>query len=373
VPDPRRAASVEYPLAALLALTVAALLAGCRSVLAIAEWGALQAPAMRTALGFPTVHAPCQTTLHRVFRRLDGEALAAVLRTHIAPTACPSSPELQGVALDGKAQRGRLRFAADGCPVHALSAVCHGSGLVLAHIPITAHGDKAEAELTVAPALVAQLSWRNRVVTGDALFCQRELCRQVCAAGGDYALLVKANQPGLHDAIALLFDPSADLQALPLLDRREAQTYERGHGRTADCRHLVASTDLTEYLDWPLLAQVFRLERTWERDGHAHRTVHYGITSLPPARADAARLLALRRGHWTIENQVHRHKDVNLGEDASLVHLDHGPTNLALLRDAALNLLHRAGVRQIAARLRRHAQRPEEAVALVVNPLIIHA
>ena len=372
VPDPRRAASVEHPLAAILALAVAALLTGRRSVLAMAEWGALQAPTMLAALGFPAMSSPCQSTLHRVFRRLDGEALAAVLRAHIAPVAMPADG-LQGVALDGKAHRGRLRFDAPGGPVHALSAVCHESGLVLAHAPIAATGDKAAVELTVAPVVVAHLSWRGRVLTGDALFCQRELCRQVCAAGGDYALLVKANQPALHDAIALLFDPPADLHALPLLDQRAAQTCERGHGRTDDCRCLIASTDLTAYLEWPHLAQVFRLERTWAERGTSHRTVHYGITSLSPKRADAATVLALRRGHWTIENQVHRHKDVNLGEDASLIHLDHGPMTLALLRDAALNLLHGAGVRQIAARLRRHAQRPEEAVALVLNPLPTHA
>ena len=193
------------------------------------------------------------------------------------------------------------------------------------------------------------------------------------AGGGDYLLLVKENQPALRHAIALLFDPPGDLDPLPLLDRREAHTVERGHGRTDARRHLVASTDLTSYLDWPGLAQVVRLERTWRQAGADHRAVPYGITSLPPARADPARLLALRRGHWTIENRVHRHKDVAFCEEASLVHLGQGPTVLALLPDAALHALHQAGVRQVAARLRLHAQHPEQAVALVVNPPPTHA
>jgi hypothetical protein len=102
---------------------------------------------------------------------------------------------------------------------------------------------------------------------------------------------------------------------------------------------LVASTDLAGYLDWPDAAQVFHLERTWRAHGAEHRAVQYGITSLPPEWADAAQLLALRRGHWTIENRVHRHKDVAFGEDASLIHCGAGPTILALPRDAALNLL----------------------------------
>jgi predicted transposase YbfD/YdcC len=280
-----------------------------------------------------------------------------------------SAAVAEGVAIDGKAQRGRLRFGEVGCPVHALSAFCHAQGIVLAHEPITAGTNQAEAELTVAPALLARIDWHERVLTGDALFCQRTLCHQVCQAGGDYLFLVKENQPRLHDDIALLFDPPPTVPAVPLTDRRVAHTLETGHGRRMERRELVASTDLTTYVDWPGAQQVFRLERTWHQHGQAKRTVHYGITSLAPARADAARLLALRRGHWSIENRLHRHKDVNFGEDASLIHVDHGPTVLALLRDTALNLLHRVGITRIASQLRAHSQHPERAVALVLGYL----
>jgi predicted transposase YbfD/YdcC len=369
VPDPRRAASVVYPLAAILALAVAALLANHRSVLAIAEWGARQDPALLAALGLPEGRTPCQSTLQRLFRQLDGDALAATLAGWFGPQAAPTAATAEGVAIDGKAQRGRLRFGHDGCPVHALSAFCHDQGIVLAHEPITAGTDQAEAELTVAPALLARIAWHDRVLTADALFCQRTLCQQVRAAGGDYLLLVKTNQGTLHDAIALLFDPPATVPAAPLTDRRVAHTLETGHGRTMERRTLSASTDLNDYLDWPEVRQVFRVERTWREHGQAKRTVRYGITSLAPAQADAARLLALRRGHWAIENQLHRHKDVHFGEDASLIHAGQGPTVMALLRDAALNLLHRAGIRRIAAYLRLHSQHPERAVALVVSPL----
>lgn len=372
VPDPRRAASVVYPLAAMLSLAVAALLANHRSVLAIAEWGARQDAAMLAVLGFPPGRTPCQSTLQRLFRQLDGDALAARLSACFTPSAAPAAtdPHPQGVAIDGKAQRGRLRFAAAHGPlVHALSAFCHERGIVLAHEPIDAGVAKAEAELTVAPALLARIDWQGRALTGDALFCQTALCAQVLAAGGDYVLTVKENQGALYDDIALLFDPPAGMPAAPLTDRRVAHTLENGHGRRLERRELVASTDLTAYLAWPGGQQVFRLERTWRERGAAKRMVRYGITSLPPEAADPARLLALRRGHWSIENRLHRHKDVNFGEDASLIHVGAGPTVMALLRDAALNLLHLAGVRHVASRLRLHSQRPDQAVALVLGPL----
>ena len=372
VPDPRRAASVVYPLPAILAMAVAALLANHLSVLAIAEWGARQEASVLAALGFPHHRTPCQSTLQRLFRQLDGDALAARLTACLAPAAAPApdAPARQGVAVDGKAQRGRLRFAAAHGPVvHALSAFSHDSGIVLAHEPVEAGADQAEAELTVAPALLARLDWQDRVLTGDALLCQTALGAQVRAAGGHYLLLVKENQGALYRDIALLFDPPASVPAAPVTDRRVAHTLESGHGRARERRELVASTDLTGYLDWPGAAQVFRLERTWREHGQAKRTLRYGITSLAAQEADAAQLLALRRGHWSIENRLHRHKDVAFGEDASLIHVGQGPTVMALLRDAAVSLLHHAGVRRIATGLRQHSQRPEQAVALVLGPL----
>lgn len=362
VPDPRRPQGTRFPVPALLALAVTALLANHLSVLAIAEWAAAQPGDLLQRLGFPGGVTPHQSTLHRLFRRLDPVALTTALAQSRAQNP-PADRGSEGVAIDGKVQRGRLRFDAEGVAVHAVSAVVHDTGAVLAQLPVTHQGDKAEAEPTVAPALIARLDWRGRVLTGDALYCQRSLCKQVLAAGGDYLLIVKDNQPTLHDDLRQLFDPPQP--TLPLTDRREAQSYDNGHGRHAEVRRLAASTDLNRFLDWPGVAQVWRWERTWREQDPAKREVRYGITSLPPAVADAARLLALKRGHWTIENGLHYVKDVTFGEDRSLAHLGAGPMVMAVLRDTALSLLRWTGVTRIASRLRYHSSRPDLAVALV--------
>jgi len=379
--DPRRMASVTYTLPAMLCLAVSALLANHRSVLAMAEWGARQSPDLLRRLGFPDGRTPGQSTLQRLFAKLDGDALSAALAAHFGSAAHPVSDasDLQGVAIDGKAQRGRLQYERGGCPVHALSAFCQTTGVVLAHEPIDAGGsaDKAEAELTVAPALIARIDWHGRVLTGDALFCQRQLCHQVLDAGGDYLLVVKANQPTLLHALKTLFDPDPASDPLPLLDRRETRTIEAGHGRSQEVRHLLASTDLSDYLchelAWPGVAQVFRVERTWRERGHRKRQVRYGITSVRPDVGSPERLLALKRGHWGIENWLHRGKDVVFGEDQSLTHCGQGATVLALVRDATISLLYRAGLRQVSACLRDLSQRPDAAVDLVVETPRTHA
>jgi predicted transposase YbfD/YdcC len=382
LPDPRSRQGRRFTLAALL--TLAAMLANHLSPFAIAAWGAEQDAASKRAMGFAKGVTPHQSTFQRLFRRLDPAALSAALTDHGAANDSSDAPVRggEGVAIDGKAQCGRLAFATTpACPVHALTACTHASGMVLAQEEIIGDADKGEAELTVAPRLLARLDWRGRVLTGDALFCQRNLCGQVRAAGGERErsepiVIVKENQPALLRAIAILFASRADLAlraaSLPAWDMREAGSAEWGHGRHEQ-RRLVASTALNDYLDWPGVAQVLLIERTWwERGGH-HAAMRYGITSLPPDLADAARLLVLVRGHWQIENGLHYVKDVTLGEDRSLIHTGHGPSIMAILRDTVVSVLHRAGWRTIAERLRYYGGHPKEVLALLGIPVAENA
>ena len=81
-------------------------------MLPIAKWGADQDAAILAALGFPTGRTPCQSTVQRLFAKLDGDALAAAMTARFAPAAPGTASAWQGVAIDGKAQRGRLRFPA---------------------------------------------------------------------------------------------------------------------------------------------------------------------------------------------------------------------------------------------------------------------
>jgi predicted transposase YbfD/YdcC len=109
------------------------------------------------------------------------------------------------------------------------------------------------------------------------------------------------------------------------------------------------------------------LERTRRTGGAEQKETVFAVTSLTPGEASAARLLELSRGHWGIENRLHWVKDVVLGEDACRVRSGHGPQVLSGLRNAALCLLHRNGMSQVAAALRHLAAFPMKAVQLVTQ------
>ena len=103
VPDVRSRHGRRYPLPALLTLATAAMLAGARSLYAISQWGRLQPLAVRQALGFADRDMPAATTLHYLFKRLDGAGFEAVLQSWAAATL---DNRTQQLVLDGKALRG---------------------------------------------------------------------------------------------------------------------------------------------------------------------------------------------------------------------------------------------------------------------------
>lgn len=182
VPDPRQASGRRHPLAAILALSCAAMLAGCDSLLAIAEWGRdpyAGAP-LAQRLGFTRAQTPCVATLHRVFRRLEVAAFERAVSAWAAAAAAAmaASGAREAIALDGKTLRGSRQPTVPA--VQLLGALGHHLGLVLAEVPIAAETD----EVGALPALLADLVLAGRVVTVDAAFTERPVAAAILAQGG---------------------------------------------------------------------------------------------------------------------------------------------------------------------------------------------
>jgi len=216
---------------------------------------------------------------------------------------------------------------------------------------------KQEAELSVAPRLLRQVAggMRGRLVSGDALYCQKALCRQIRQAGGDYLFAIKANQADLLDDVALLF-------RLPPPDERflSARTADK-HGGRLEVRQLRASASLAQYLQtagWPDAGLALEVETTvrWPRQPTTpvRHEVRFFLSSLP-ACARPADVLELVRRHWHIENRLHWPRDVTFGEDACQVRSGHAPQALASVRNAVVGLLHLRQVGNLAAAVRTTA------------------
>jgi predicted transposase YbfD/YdcC len=371
VPDPRQRRGQRYPWPVLLTLIAAALVSGQQGMRAVGQWVAEHAAEVGPLLGLPPGRVPSPATLRRTVRAVDLTALEAHLAAFV--TALPAPPPTMaaaatvvpagiGLAIDGKAVRGANRHGAN---VHLVGLVRHDDGRVLRQIAVA---DKSN-EITAAPRLLAGRDLRGTVTTMDAMLTQRDLARQILAQGGHYLMVVKGNQPELLAAIHTLFATPP----LPLtVDAADVvTTCDKGHGRL-DIRTLERSAALNAYLAWPGVGQVLR--RTCQRveltTGEITEEVSYAVTSLPPQAASAAQVEALWRGHWTIENRVHRVRDVTWGEDAGHVRVGHAPQALAALRNGLLSLLRALGWTQIADATRHYGAFASRAIQLLSSPPI---
>jgi predicted transposase YbfD/YdcC len=358
IPDCRSHQGKRHPLAAILALMCSALRCGYRSYTAIAEWGRNSGARLTRALGF-TRQPPCAATLHTVLRQVDREELEAKLGAWaeglLSGMPAPQDAK-EEIAVDGKTLRGSQKQGAPGAPL--LSALAQRLGVTLAQQAVA----DATNEIPVVLELLRHVVLAGRVVTMDALLTQRQIAEQIVEAGGDSVMVVKANQPQLREDITTVF-------ALPPIvgeTRMVAETVDGGHGRIEQ-RRLQTSDVLVGYSEWPGLAQVFQLDRQVirKKTGEVREERVAGVTSLPPARADAARLLGLVRGHWHIENKSHWVRDVTFDEDRSQVRCGNLPQVMAALRNTVIGLMRQAGDTNIAAACRRFAAQPALALALM--------
>jgi hypothetical protein len=201
IPDPRGRKGRRHPMVAMLTAIVCAILTGARGYRAIAHWVRSQNITVWRWLGFHR-KPPCANSFRNVLMALNPDILEAVLRQWMVQIVeSPTPNAVQSVAMDGKTLCNTL--SAHERNVQLLSLLDQATGGVLSQqaVPPTTNEAKTAADLLKTIVL------KGRLVTGDAMFCQRELCDEIVDSGGDYLFVVKDNQPELKAAVAADFQP----------------------------------------------------------------------------------------------------------------------------------------------------------------------
>lgn len=336
VVEPRKAKGLRHPLVALLNLCCVALMSGAKTPKAIANWwrNRQDCPELLQRLGFTQAYGPSQSTIYAVLALVTVALFEAKINQWLEDNfdRLPSLPagELEGMAIDGKKLRQSHQQGA--VISHLLSVLSHRLSVTIAQLGIT---DQTN-EIGMMPELLANLVIAGRVFTMDAQHTQKRTAQTLLDHDGDYVMVVKQNQKTLYADLDTLFRAP---EAAALIHQAVSQV-NAGHGRI-ETRILQTSQALNDFVQWPGVQQVFRLERRTiiKKSGRVRTQIVYGLTSLSSQQADATALLKLTRQHWHIENKSHYIRDVTFGEDASMVRKGNLPQMMAALRNCALTLI----------------------------------
>ncbi len=345
VPDGRVGQGRDHPVAAVLALAAAAVVAGMRGYTAITGWVADVPPAILADLylrsGAVPAPPPSKTTIWRVLTDADAGAFDVAAGTWLMSLAgfttvasrdagedCPR-PLVQ-VRLDGKAIRGAKD--ADGNQVRLLAALV-GPDAASSVVAAQAEVGRKTNEVPVAAVVLDQIDLHGKIVTADALHTVKATASHIHQRGGEFVLPVKENRRTLFDA----------LDALPWGQVPIAHTAtDKAHGRITT--RTIQVLPAPDRLPFPHVSQVFLIERyvTGLHGQPISAAAALGVASPDPEQADPAALARYVREQWSIES-LHWLRDTLYQEDKSQVRTRSGPRVMAALRNLAIGALRLAG------------------------------
>lgn len=327
--DPRRR-EVTYPLINIVSIAVCAVICGADDFVSIAEYGQKKRKWLGQFLDL-SAGIPSHDRFNAILGALQPAEFEKCLLSWI--TALHEISGGQIVAIDGKTLRRSFDAASSKSAIHMVSAWATANHISLGQVVV----DEKSNEIIAIPKLLKILELSGCLVTIDAMGCQTEIAEKIVAAGADYVLAVKGNQPTLHDGIAKFFLDHLEDDFARVKVRR-FQTEERGHGREETRTYYVCAVpdDLPDRRRWKKLAAIGLAINNTLRAGKPTSEVRYYILSRKPSARKFAEAV---RGHWSIENRLHWQLDVTFGEDQSRIRKGHADANFSILRRTALSLL----------------------------------
>ena len=336
VDDPRQKGKVAHPLSKIFVITLTATLAGADNWSAMIEFAKAR---INWLSGFVDMSTgiPSHDTLERVFSLINPiqfqKGFIQWVQDIIATTQETMNLSLPCVvAIDGKTLRRSHDKTSGKSAIHMVNAWCSRANLVLGQIKT----DEKSNEITAIPELLMLLDIKGRLVTADAMSCQKHIAHTCIDQGADYLLAVKDNQPTLKkEIVGHLESRRPKAYQRPAIDFFEVQHKSRDRQEIRRCWVAPACGIISKAEEWRGLQSIARVESQRTYKGKTSVEQRYYICS---SSLSAEVLLAASRSHWGVES-MHWMLDVGFREDENRTRKGHAAENLAVMRQLTLNIL----------------------------------
>lgn len=320
IEDPRHQGYVKYKLSHILYIVMCAVLCGMDKLCDIMIFAENREEFLKEHLGIESI--PSKPTISRVLSMIDGQKVAERVISLMKEKVGTDGTV---VAVDGKAIRSTSKDGERHSALQIITAYMTENGVVLGQEKIH---DKTN-EIPVLQEMLEYLNIKDKIVTADAMHCQRETCKLIKSKGGDYLFGVKGNQGTMLEDLEYYFKAESTKD-----NAEKYSTTEKNGGRIEKriCKKLPSVEWFQERHDWPFLKSAFCIERIVTTAKKTTRETGYYITS---ADLSARRLAEIAREHWKVES-LHWSLDVVFSEDACRFDSEDAHICLNALRKFAL-------------------------------------
>ena len=323
ISDPRDVRRIHHQMSDIIGLSILGTISGCEGYEDIEEFGKTRETWLRQYLGLPG-GIPSHDTIERLFESMNPREFSLCFTLWVKDTF-----ELQGdqfLHIDGKSNRRSGDTESGKKMLHTVSVFSGKNHLSLAQFKV----DEKSNEITAIEPVLEYVDVEDKVITIDAMGCQKSIAQTISEKGGYYILAVKDNQKSLHDEIQSAF------KSTPIADSHT--TVEKDHGRMEE-RSCSVITDLRfvdESINWTALCCIICIVSKRTIRNKTSIETRYFISNL---KQTAPFLLSAVRSHWGIENCLHWVLDMLFHEDYCRKRKDNAAENFNLIRKTALNVL----------------------------------
>lgn len=327
IDDNRCEVNIIHPLIDILKLVMVAVLCGMDELDKIVDYGESKKDFLKENFNIKAI--PSKATLTRVLAMLDPKKLSlsmvCILKTLI-------KSKYNQIIFDGKAIRTTEAIKTFETMMNIVTAYTD-NGICLAQQTV----DSKSNEIPAVRELIDMLDIEGKVVTADAIHCQKETAKKIIEAKGDYVLQLKANQKSFYEDVYAMFDDKYMLEDNNEDEYEIFSTIEKSHGRieSRTCYVLKNVEYFSNYIEeWKSLKKIFAVKREIEKNDKKTKEISCYLSS---KNTTAEQLLSYTRTHWEIES-MHHILDVTYDEDRCTLASKKAQENMNIFRKYGISV-----------------------------------
>lgn len=327
IEDERCEVNVKHPLVNILKLVLIAVLCGMDELDKIIDYGKNKKDFLEREFDIKDI--PSKSTLTRIFVIINpkwlGLSIVCILKTLI-------KEKHSQIMLDGKVIKSTDAIKTIETMMNIVTAYTD-TGISLGQITV----DSKTNEIPAVKELIEMLDVEGKIITADAMHCQKETAEKIIDNKGDYVLQLKANQKNFYEDVYAMFDEKYMDETDTNCEYEVFCTVEKSHGRIEKrtCYVLNEIEFFTDYLaEWKGLKKIFAVKREVERSGEKTSEISCYLSS---KNTTAENLLSYTRKHWQIES-MHHILDVSYDEDKCRLYSQRAQENLNIFRKMGISI-----------------------------------